>query len=480
MTRKLLEAVEDWKLEAKLEDNDRYFYHVRVVDRLESGSRSYVIGRKGTGKTAICEYLNKKKGHDVFSQKLSFKNFPFNTLYELTNEKYNHPNQYITLWKYVIYSSIAKLMIKNQNINQSIREKLEEVYKLDIPTSLSSNVSRWTGVNFNLSVLDIGGIGAGADKQTGKNNTEWIDRVELLERLLLEHLDDSNYIIIFDELDEDYKDIIISDRHSQYTALLTSLFKSVQDIKAVFRESNPKILPIIFLRDDIYDLLQDPDKTKWNDLRVNLDWDENNIKNMLAFRLSKALNSSGKILTFNQAWHSLFVNKDVGYGNRQSKRTSSFKYITRSTQLRPRDYIRYLQVAAEETLSHPSQTKITPTTILRVDKAFSNYLRSELEDEIHGVLPEIKGILDIFSKLRKQTLSIQEFSKEYEKAIENGELVKRSTEFVLRILFHFSVIGNQPKQKNIQVFRYSRPDANLNLKEHIVVHRGLYKSLQIL
>ena len=43
--------IAEWKLEAKLEDNARYFFHVREVNQIEEGKRSYVIGRKGCGKT---------------------------------------------------------------------------------------------------------------------------------------------------------------------------------------------------------------------------------------------------------------------------------------------------------------------------------------------------------------------------------------------------------------------------------------------
>ncbi|WP_320040725.1 P-loop ATPase, Sll1717 family [uncultured Desulfobacter sp.] len=417
MTRELLSEIEDWKLEAKLEDNQRYFYHLDLVSKIERGARSYVVGRKGTGKTAICEFLYHKKEHNKFSQKLTFKNFPFNTLYSLSNNQYNTPNQYITLWKYVIYSSIAKLLITNQNINSEIRSELSKVYEKDIPTSLSSNVSRWTSGNFNLTILG-NGLGFTSNKNTENNDTQWIERVDILERLILEYLDNSRYMIIFDELDEDYKDIVVSERYSQYTALLTSLFKAVQDVRSVFKEARYQIFPVIFLRDDIYDMLLDPDKTKWNDLKVNLDWNEHSIKSLLAFRISKAISPNGNILPFSVAWDSLFLKKAVGFGHKQNKRTSIFNYITKSTQLRPRDYVRYLQVAAEETLHNPHWDKISPTTVVDVDKSFSNYLRSELEDEIHGVLPEIKRILDIFSKIRKQTLSIEEFSREFEKSID--------------------------------------------------------------
>lgn len=88
-----------WKLDAKSEDSERYFFHVKEVREIESGDQAFVIGRKGTGKTAIAQYLEGLKSHNVFCEPLSFKNFPFNALYELKNSGFTAPNQYIALWK---------------------------------------------------------------------------------------------------------------------------------------------------------------------------------------------------------------------------------------------------------------------------------------------------------------------------------------------------------------------------------------------
>ena len=61
----IIEEIAKWKLEAKAEDNDRYFWHVHETDEISSGDKYFVIGRKGSGKTAICEYLNRTKQYDV-------------------------------------------------------------------------------------------------------------------------------------------------------------------------------------------------------------------------------------------------------------------------------------------------------------------------------------------------------------------------------------------------------------------------------
>ena len=474
----MFSEIEDWKLEAKLEDTERYFYHTKEISSIETGKRCYAIGRKGSGKTAISEYLHKKADPKKFSKKLTFKNFPFADLYKHSNDSYTPPNQYITFWKYVIYSSIAQLMVKNENIDGAIREKLSKIYADDPVKSLPRTISQWTGGNFDLQVFGTG-VKLSPTKSCTDNVTPWIDRVEVLEDIISKYLDDSSYFIIFDELDEDYKDIIVVEQYKKYTELLTSLFKAVQDIKAIFPAQRFCIYPVIFLRNDIYDIILDPDKTKWRDLMVEIEWTKSTIQPLLAFRISRAHNPTRDIMTFDEAWKTIFSKKPVGYGTRQRKSMSIFNYITRSTHIRPRDYIRYLQVCSSEA-NNKSKNKISPKMVVNADKAFSNFFRSELEDEIHGVLPEIGEIINIISQLKKQTFKYEEFKDQYVKKIKHGTIESRDPEFVLKILYNFSVIGNQPSQLNIQVFRYMDNDARFITKEAICVHRGLFKALQIL
>jgi Cdc6-like AAA superfamily ATPase len=268
MSIELLQQVEEWKLEAKLEDSQRYFYHTRVVSRILNGQKLYVVGRKGTGKTAISEHLVTLSEPKLLSVKLTFKNFPFNKLYELQDKGFTQPNQYITLWKYVIYSTVCKLMANNPSIDIETRQNLQNIFNDDIENALPNAIERWTGVNFDLKILG-NGIGFGNTKETIENvNYDWTQRVEVLEKFLSRKIGADKYLIMFDELDEDYKDIIEPEKYKQYTELLTSLFKSVQDIRAKFQKH--KFFPVIFIRDDIYDVLQDPDKTKWLDYKVDL------------------------------------------------------------------------------------------------------------------------------------------------------------------------------------------------------------------
>ncbi len=175
----------------------------------------------------------------------------------------------------------------------------------------------------------------------------------------------------------------------------------------------------------------------------------------------------------------MFEGGKVKYGDKSRKEMPIFDYIKRSTQGRPRDFVRYIQVCAGKAVER-EKNKISSRLVSQQDKSFSNYLRSELEDEMHGVIPEIKSVLNIFTKMRKQTLPIRDFKDAYEDEVKAGKVPDRGYQFVLEVLFLFSVIGNQPKQRNKQVFKYLNKEARLNMNESIVVHRGLFKSLQIM
>lgn len=300
----------------------------------------------------------------------------------------------------------------------------------------------------------------------------------MLEDVILKYADNARYFVIFDELDEDYRDVIQKAQFDQYTALVTSLFKAVQDVKSVFKDRGRyQILPVVFLRDDIYEIIQDADKNKWNDFKIELNWNEEKIKKLIAFRISRALSPSGtQALDFSQAWDKLVGKPRLRIGTNKKTEIDSFDFVARSTYLRPRDFVKYLQACAEAALE--SDGVIRSQTIRNVDTAFSNYLKDELRDELFAILPDISVIFDVISQIGKWNFTHGEFERAYKEQFKRGNLTQKDVGFVLQVLFLFSIIGSA-RRHDYYVFRYQHRDARINFSERIVVHRGLFKSLQI-
>lgn len=468
-----LRELSRWKLEAKLEDIKRYFYTVPELEEITTGESSFVIGRKGTGKTALVEYLFEKSGQELLVTKLTFKNFPFNELYSQVNDAFTRPNQYITVWKLIIYSAVCRLIADNPGCDPLIAKSINKAFPKAESDNLGTIVEKWIAKDFGFNILGTGfNLGALAK---GRSVTSIRDKVENLEQFVKKHAPSKTILILFDELDEDYKDIFATYQKSDYLDLLTSLFKAVQDVRATFRAHAASPLPVVFLRDDIYDLLQDPDKNKWRDLEVDLEWNHEGIKALLAYRLSRVLGVDEQ--DFEKLWYSIFTADPLTY-SKGFKQITSFDYMSMSAQGRPRDYINYIQECAAMEIKR-SNREISTDTIKDADKSYSNYLRKELIDEVHGVLPDIDAILLIFSELRKWIMSIDEFKKAYAERFASKVVQNPDADFVLRTLFYFSIVGNVVRV-GVHIFRHQRPSAQLNFRENIVIHRGLMKSLQIL
>ncbi len=467
------DIINNWSVEAKKE-NRAYFYNVQEVNIIMEGKRSFVIGRKGSGKTAIAQHLCEIEQANVFSDKLSFKNFPFNILYSLENQReYTVPNQYISIWKYLIYSYICKKMISNQGIDSDVRDKLMKLYGDPSIKSLNRLIERWTSKGFGLEVL---GVGFEYEREKQGCEATWIDAIEILQQVILDYCDESKYLIIFDELDEDYKDFHSETEANNYMCMLTSLFKAVQDIRGIFDSAGKHIFPVVFLRSDIYARLKDSDKNKWCESVIDLEWDSTQIKNMLAHRLCVSFNIPDT--DFDTVWYRLFEHSNVKMGNRQLREMAIFPYIERSTEMRPRDFIRYVKecvILAKER----SESPISTQTVKDADDNFSEYLKGETVDELFAVIPEISEILGMLSTIRKQSFRFDTFEREYNALVERGVISKRDVKNILLTLFDAGVIGNQPAMRGQAIFRFSKKSPRFNFNETMIVHRGLYKALQI-
>lgn len=479
--KQLFREIAKWKVEAKLEDSERYFYKSLDVEELLEGEKCYVIGRKGTGKTAIANYIKKRSGHDHFSAVLTLKNFPFKNIYEYKDDRHFAPNEFITFWKYVIYTKLLYLICENEKTPQDLRRAVEDCIPSTVSEAMSRNIERTMSRNFSLGFASLK-ASLGFSKGREKNEVSWIDRVDALEDIILQHIDDSKYFIVFDELDEDYRYQSIMETERPYAELLTGLFKAAQAVKSKFDEEEKKVTPIVFLRDDIYSIITDHDKSKWNDLCINLQWSAYTIQALIGHRIVRAQHPEAVFSSFGNAWYKIISNEPIYYGGMRKKSLSSYEWITRQTLLRPRDYIRYLKICAKKAYEADDDL-IKPQSITTQAKTYSSGFRQEFIDEIHTLLPDIERIFRIFTIINKAYLKPDEFIENYNKESKEGWVRNNdSAEYVLNILFVFSVIGNQTQsgtnyEKNM--YRYLNPEADLDLSRTIVIHPGLQKALQI-
>lgn len=474
----LLEQIAEWRLEAADEDSGRYFFSISEVDRLESGDRCYVIGRKGTGKSAICKYFETSIDYNRFCLKLSFKEFPFNLLYGLEDKQFTRPSQYISLWKFFIYSSILSLMARNHNIDSTVRAKIDEIFPADDFAYISSRMQKWTKKSFGGSVLKLFSANASKEIENVPLEEVWQDLIPHMERIIGENIDDSKYFIVFDELDEDYRNFWDEQNRDRYVPLILSLFKAVSSVRRALSPSNASVLPIVFLRDDIYELLTDPDKNKWEDNKISLNWKAEKLKQMLAFRIERAERIDATEFEFESAWDKVFQHKFVAVGTHH-KQQKTFDFIHSLTHSRPRDFVRLLKECARSSMEQ-GHRRVTADTIRGIESEYSGHLRQELVNEISGVIPDIDWLFTEIAKTRKQRFIAADFVHEINEIIGRSDRKQHalSADKIAEILFHFSVIGNASRDSK-PYYKYQRNSESLSYNAPVVIHRGLLRSFNL-
>jgi len=476
-TREMFSEIASWSIEALDEDIARYFYHFSDVSLIERGQKNYIIGRKGTGKTAIAEYIKDKESANGNARLLSFKNFPFNQIYELKDTSYTPPNQYISIWEYVIYCTMCSMMATDSSVDPLRRRELSSLFSLDIERALSQSINKISDRGFNISIL---GVGAGFTSASQKGvPLDFEQRNEILRDYIKRHASTKMYYVIFDALDEDYKGVLQPDRREVYFELLISLFKAVQNVRRHVGDLK-NVIPLVFLRDDIFDLCRDPDKNKWLDKAIVLKWSADNLKALIAYRLSKALAVDAPVKSFSDIWPSVF-SETVRANRKHQKLEDSFSYLLRYTYRRPRDVVSYVRECAKLALDRDLSFVGSPI-IKEASIGHSDYLRREVIDETYSIIDDISEILDMLAEQRKSIFSQSEFIQMYnERFSEEGGLnYKLKADEVLKLLYHFNVVGNIVSGSNHQVYAYSSNNKKLNPRENVCVHVGLLKALDII
>ena len=470
----LLEEVSRWKIDAADETTARYFVRFPHVAKIESGDVSFVIGRKGTGKTAIAEYLDSLNRFNIFSKALSFDGFPFNLLYNQKDDTYTYQSQFTTIWKYIIYSTVCSLMVDNEAIEPSSRRLLAKTLKPSFQQALGKTVASLTGRSLGVSLAGAG-FNFGSQKAPS-NPLTMPEREQALERFVLEHADSSTYLLLFDALDNDYVELGVKEDLEKYLSLVSSLFKAVSHVRNTAAKHGKNLFPVIFIREDIFELLKSPDKNKWLDRSALLSWTSAELESMIEQRLVLSRQYAYPSAAPTSRGSSDFFDFSGVYyvRGRSAENISYVEYMLRSTSFRPRDIVLYVREAARCALDS-GRACVGTRDIRNARRVYSRYYIQELVDEIYPVVTNIREVLLVLSKFP----IIFEIS-----ALEDalGAMTRETGSFKLpvpdlvKVLYYFNIIGNVDGE-GAAYFRYNSLQRNVDYERKILIHKGVRRAL---
>ncbi|WP_312431966.1 P-loop ATPase, Sll1717 family [Lacrimispora sp.] len=489
--------------EARNKYFDTLFYNKNNKYKLLclDSSKFIITGRKGTGKTILGKYYEKKQNEKgVLSKYIDKEEVLFNQLQAIGNG--NIPQKERAVFaKYAILSQIAGVLFENQkkvvrkgNIIYKIRAcshliKLRRLLKRECidgfnlkEFSLSSSSTVSGEINKNSSKL---GSKIEQDKNKKYEKAPYYQFIDNIQKIILELLKNNPVNIIIDDLDEyDEKVTNNSDFAKFLSKFIEVSYKLNIDISKVSRDS--KI--VLLFRSDLLKLIHS-ESTNLNKYTVKsivcLNWLENpnfvtpfndSLMDMILNKIRVSCQSF-RALDNEKLFSRMFPEKIKG--------RETLRFLLNYSHGRPRDIVNMLNVIIER---YGDSNSFTNEMFIETEAEYSRAFTNELKNEL-SLYYDSDYIHDCF-----HTLSL--IHKNNFWLIEAKEVVEHSKsrvpqiddpEKMLEILYKFGVIGNmkitsRDANNRPNDFKYSfgyREDGNdiVNFQEKFTVHFALRKEL---
>jgi hypothetical protein len=448
-----------------------YFLSTNAVQRIENQEAFLVLGRKGTGKTAIVRYLTEGK-RSPLSKALNLRGYPWNVHASRIDHGASSIEAYVSAWRYLIAVELATLVIAHPQGSASVDAKplkqfLTDNYggtNPDLADILRPNSLKLEKFSLQPSVMgnQLGSVSLSRPTQDHQFGLELnalsnsifsaVEKVSLETKL-------EPLSLHFDELDQG-----LSELDEERSKMLIGLILAARDIKRTGERRYGAINPVVYLRTDLWDDLQFSDKNKISQtLTFRLEWISQSLLDLVETRLRAKLAPKA-------SWN------DIAEEGLMRGSQSKWNHILARTFLRPRDVIRFLNTALDRAKARGGESLVfTNEDIVSSREDYSSYLKQELDDEIRPHWAYWDEALQACSAISTITFERNDFEREYARRQSASNDV--TADKALALLYRFSVIGYERRSGyggSYWAFQYSDPEAGWdNGANRFKVHLGL-------
>lgn len=294
------------------------------------------------------------------------------------------------------------------------------------------------------------------------------DFVESLKGLVRGVRGDNMHYLLIDGLDD-----VLTTREVQYKSLAALIFE-VGRLNLDFKNNRVPVKIILLCRTDLYERIPGANKNKTRqDHAVELDW----------YHDPREPRQSALIEIANvRASRSLKVRTDLfdTFFPTEIDNTDVRRYLLEMTRHTPRDFLRLLFHIQE----FSSVGRLSVGAIKSGLRDYSiKYFLPEIQDELSGYATpdEISRMISALGRLRKRDFKLAELIDA--SGTSNKSLPAERVHEIVEALFNCSALGNIQHRRGgttYYTFKYRNRHSSFNEGESIMLHRGLWKSLNVI
>ncbi len=385
---KLLEKVDlgDLAAENEIRALNSYFVPTGQYNEAKRGRAQLVVGRKGAGKTAIFYGVRStytSRAHVVLDLKPEghqFIKLREAVLKELPPGVQQHV--LTAFWNYLLLMEIArKIIVDDQKLSYHIPQVRETYIALEEAYGMTE-ISEQGDFSERLLAL-VDDIVKRKEVMPSVLGTSQVTQlvysqdIQPLNTALSEYLSASrkeDIWLLFDNLDKGWP---IQAAAREDILLVKSLLEASRKLQRQFENRKIDCHSIIFIRNDIWELLIKDAPDRGKDVAVLLDWTDAAVFKEILRRRFVA--STGIDEEFYALWRLLF--------DAHVKGEESFGYILGRTLMRPRELLRFIRECVDTAVSR-GHNKVSEDDILHAEAVCSEDALVDLSFELKDVAPE--------------------------------------------------------------------------------------------
>ncbi|MGW1892884.1 P-loop ATPase, Sll1717 family [Streptomyces sp. NPDC002004] len=359
-----------------------------------SGHKMLVIGRKGSGKSAICMHLSAGDGHRGDTVLITPDGATSEVIRHFDPVGLTGDTAKSLIWRYVFAVHAARHLVdhakeahtgRTPGSVKALREFLKkngELSKdLSGPGTASQLARAAQGLRTSLS-LEAFGIKAGVDlaKQPaeGAQATQQLGVVERGVAAAFEELgcaDLHPLLLLVDRLEQ------VWSAEGDSNSMVIGLLLAAKHATALYGGA---LRCLLFLRSDIYDSLAFVEADKFHGDELRIEWSETQLKELA---LARARASAGAELTEERLWQDVFPPTVRG--------EPTPRYLFERSLPRPRDAIQFLNECRDRAFGHGHE-RIHESDVVEATKQFSLWKLKDLVNEYLIAHPFLEQLVPLF------------------------------------------------------------------------------------
>jgi hypothetical protein len=367
------------------------FLPTAAFDEASSGRKNLIIGRKGSGKSAICMWLTTAAEHAgrtclVTPDDAAGEEIRRFELQGLTGETAKS-----LIWRYVFAVHAARYLVRHVKLVhgsrfaasiRALKRFLEKNGEADEERFYDRVLRGGQGLQTSLSLEAFGVVKASFDRKGGSEGARAARQLDVLEsgvaraftalRCVGQH---PPLLILVDQLEQVWSSDPDSDD------LVIGLLLASKQIARTYRGA---VRCLLFIRSDIYDALRFDDADKFHSDEMRIAWTTDKLKDIALLRAQASL---GQSLSVDELWGSVFPATVGG--------ETAPQYLFSRTLARPRDAIQFLNQCRDAAHAAGHDT-VLASDVLRATLPFSQWKLLDLAKEYRVAFPFLDRLIALF------------------------------------------------------------------------------------